>query len=90
MGLLRALAQPAPGDLVRTYVEELGEGAVDKNHVVLYRSLLARYALDPLDDLDDALYRQGALQLALGWNAEASCPRWPASTSATSSCRCTC
>jgi hypothetical protein len=55
---------------VRTYVEELGEGAVDKNHVVLYRGLLARYALDPLDDLDDALYRQGVLQLALGWNAQ--------------------
>ena len=51
-----------------------GEGAIDKNHVVLYRSLLTRYALDPLDDLDDALYRQGLVQLALGWNAERFLP----------------
>jgi hypothetical protein len=69
-GLLPHWRNPRLAPLVRTYVEELGEGAVDKNHVVLYRGLLARYALDPLDDLDDALYRQGVLQLALGWNAQ--------------------
>jgi hypothetical protein len=73
-GLLEHWRSPRVGDLVRTYVEELGEGAVDKNHVVLYRSLLARYALDPLDDLPDGLYEQGVLQLALGWNAEAFLP----------------
>lgn len=69
-GLMTHWQNPRLGDLVRTYVEELGEGAADKNHVVLYRSLLSRYALDPLDDLDDALYEQGVIQLALGWNAE--------------------
>ena len=73
-GLLPHWRSPRVADLVRTYVEELGEGAVDKNHVVLYRSLLARYALDPLDDLDDALYEQGLIQLALGWNADAFLP----------------
>ncbi|MBC5784724.1 iron-containing redox enzyme family protein [Ramlibacter sp. USB13] len=73
-GLLPHWQSPRLGDLVRTYVEELGEGAVDKNHVVLYRNLLARYALDPLDDLDDALYEQGLIQLALAWNAEAFLP----------------
>jgi hypothetical protein len=73
-GLLPHWRSARLGDLVRTYVEELGEGAVDKNHVVIYRSLLARYALDPLDDLPDALYEQGVLQLALGWNAEAFLP----------------
>jgi Iron-containing redox enzyme len=57
-------------DLVRTYVEELGEGAAGKNHVVLYRKLLARYGLDPLDDLGDDLHLQGLVQLALAWNAE--------------------
>ena len=61
-------------DLVRTYVEELGEGAPDKNHVLLYRGLLARYGLDPLDNLPDALYRQGLVQLALGCNAEIFLP----------------
>jgi hypothetical protein len=73
-GLLPHWGSPRLGDLVRTYVEELGEGAADKNHVVLYRSLLARYALDPLDDLPDALYEQGLIQLALAWNAEAFLP----------------
>lgn len=73
-GLLPHWRNPRLADLVRTYVEELGEGAIDKNHVVLYRSLLARHALDPLDDLPDALYEQGAIQLALGWNAEAFLP----------------
>ncbi|MGZ5179518.1 MAG: iron-containing redox enzyme family protein [Ramlibacter sp.] len=73
-GLVAHWHNPRLAELVRTYVEELGEGAIDKNHVVLYRSLLARYALDPLDDLDDALYRQGLVQLALGWNAERFLP----------------
>ncbi|MBH1964902.1 MAG: iron-containing redox enzyme family protein [Comamonadaceae bacterium] len=57
-------------DLVTTYVEELGGGAEDKNHVKLYRELLARYGLDPIDGLDDELYHQGLIQLALGWNAD--------------------
>ena len=61
-------------DLVRTYVEELGEGASDKNHVLLYRKLLTRYNLDPLDDLPEELYVQGLIQLALGWNAEEFLP----------------
>ena len=57
-------------DLVRTYVEELGEGAADKNHVVLYRKLLARYGLDPLDDLPEELHVQGLVQLSLACNAQ--------------------
>jgi hypothetical protein len=73
-GLLPHWGSPRFGDLVRTYVEELGEGAADKNHVVLYRNLLSRYALDPLDDLPDALYEQGLIQLALAWNAEQFLP----------------
>lgn len=73
-GLMPHWRNPRLSDLVRTYVEELGEGAPDKNHVVLYRRLLAAHALDPLDGLDDALYRQGLVQLALAWNAEAFLP----------------
>jgi hypothetical protein len=72
--LMAHAGNPRFADLVRTYLEELGDGAIDKNHVVLYRSLVARYGLDPLDDLPDALYHQGAVQLALGWNAEAFLP----------------
>ena len=61
-------------DLVRTYVEELGEGAADKNHVVLYRKLLARYGLDPLDDLPEEMHVQALVQLALACNAQEFLP----------------
>lgn len=61
-------------DLVTTYVEELGDGLADKNHVKLYRALLANYGLDPVDDLPDALYQQGLVQVALGWNAQEFLP----------------
>ena len=61
-------------NLVRTYVEELGDGAADKNHVVLYRRLLARYGLDTAEDLDDPFYTQGLIQLALAFNAESFLP----------------
>lgn len=73
-GLMPHAANPRFAQLVQTYVEELGEGALDKNHVVLYRNLLARHGLDPVDGLPDAFYRQGALQLALAWNAEEFLP----------------
>ena len=68
-GMLAHWANPRYADLVRTYVEELGEGLPDKNHVLLYRQLLARHDLESLDDLDDEAHRQGLVQLALGWNA---------------------
>jgi hypothetical protein len=73
-GLLAHWRNPRFADLVRTYVEELGEGAPDKNHVLVYRQLLRRYGLDPTDDLPDGLYRQGLIQLALACNAESFLP----------------
>ena len=69
-GLLPHWRNPRLADLVRTYLEELGEGAIEKNHVLIYRQLLARHDLDPSDDLDDNFYTQGLIQLALGCNAE--------------------
>ncbi len=69
-GLLRHWRNPRFSDLLRTYVEELGEGMADKNHVVIYRQLLSRYGLDPVEDLDDDFYTQGIIQLALAGNAE--------------------
>ncbi|SDM23088.1 Iron-containing redox enzyme [Oryzisolibacter propanilivorax] len=62
--------------LVHTYLEELGDGAPSKNHVLLYRRLLARHGIAVDDDgsLPDALYQQGLIQLALGWNAEEFLP----------------
>ncbi len=73
-GLLSYAQNPRFTDLIATYVEELGEGQADKNHVLLYRKLLQRHGLNPLHGLPDEFYTQGALQLALGWNADAFLP----------------
>ncbi len=74
-GVLRHWQNPRFSELVRTYVEELGDGRADRNHVLLYRQLLAAHGLDHWEDLPDAHYTQGALQLALaahtdGWLPE--------------------
>jgi hypothetical protein len=52
--------------LIRTYLEELGDGEPALNHVVLYRNLLTEHDCAPIAPLDDALYLQGAIQLGLG------------------------
>jgi hypothetical protein len=64
-GVLRHWQNPRYADLVRTYVEELGDGRADRNHVLLYRQLLAAHGLTQWQDLPDDRYTQGALQLAL-------------------------
>ena len=90
-GVVAHAANPHLLPLVRTYVEELGDGQPGKNHVTLYRQLLEQHGLawqdedaslgsgssDPQGDgngLDDSLYVQGLVQLALGWNAEEFLP----------------
>lgn len=58
--------------LLHTYLEELGDGAPDKNHVLLYHRLLAQHGIAVEDDasLPDALYEQGLIQLCLAWTAD--------------------
>lgn len=73
-GLVEHWRNPRFADLVRTYVEELGDGQPEQNHVLLYRGLLAQHGLEQIDDLPDELYRQGILQLALGWSAQEFLP----------------
>ncbi len=60
--------------LVRTYLEELGEGVAEQNHVLIYRNLLARHGCDDIETLDDECYIQGATQLALGYLARERLP----------------
>ncbi|MEH3085310.1 MAG: iron-containing redox enzyme family protein [Xylophilus ampelinus] len=69
-GVLRHWQNPRHADLVRTYVEELGDGQPGKNHVLLYRRLLAAHGLEHWRDLPDGHYTQGALQLALAAHGE--------------------
>ena len=60
--------------LIRTYLEELGDGDPAANHVVLYQRLLAENGCDMVPPLSDEHYIQGALQLALGYHAEQFLP----------------
>lgn len=52
--------------LIRTYLEELGDGDPALNHVLLYRNLLSEHDCAPNGLLDEVLYLQGTIQLALG------------------------
>ena len=64
-GLLPRWADPDFGTLIRIYLEELGEGVPEKNHVALYRKLITTHACDQFAALDERFYVQGAIQLAL-------------------------
>jgi hypothetical protein len=64
-GLMKDSANPQLSDLLFTYIEELGDGDADKNHVLLYRRLLDAQGIVDWADQPDAHYVQGALQLAL-------------------------
>lgn len=69
-GLLRHWDNPDFHPLIKTYLEELGDGAPDKNHVTIFRKLVAVHGCDGWQHLDDSHFVQGAIQLALAHNAE--------------------
>jgi len=52
--------------LIRTYLEELGMGDESQNHVTLFSNLLRATGAEGWEPTADALYEQGAVQLALG------------------------
>ena len=61
--------------LIKIYLEELGEGQPEKNHVVLYKKLLAAHGCDQWQHtLDDQHFVQGAIQLALASHADRFLP----------------
>jgi len=73
-GLLQHWQDSRFASLIQTYLEELGEGQPSKNHVVLYRKLLASQGCELRDDLDDEIYVQGAIQLGLAHLADRFLP----------------
>ncbi|WP_082493581.1 iron-containing redox enzyme family protein [Massilia sp. Leaf139] len=73
-GLLKHWDSPDFHPLIKTYLEELGEGAPSKNHVTIYRKLLATHGIEGWEELDDEHFMQGAIQLALGQNADRFLP----------------
>jgi hypothetical protein len=56
--------------LIKTYLEELGDGVPDKNHVTLYRRLLAAHGCEHWETLPEDHFVQGAIQLALAHRAD--------------------
>jgi len=53
--------------LIRTYLEELGEGRAHANHVAMYRKLLAVSGCEHGSPAGDGHYVQGAIQLCLAY-----------------------
>lgn len=73
-GLLQRWQEPRFRGLIQTYLEELGEGEPDKNHVVLYRKLLESLGCDDWQNLEDQNFVQGAIQLSLAEHADTFLP----------------
>lgn len=69
-GTLERWDDPAFRPLITTYLEELGSGLPNKNHVALYQRLLTGMGCDNWRTLPERNFVQGAIQLALAWNAE--------------------
>ena len=55
--------------LVRIYLEELGEGVPNKNHVAIFKKLIALHGCDQWSKLGDSYFVQGAIQLSLAHHA---------------------
>ncbi|MGJ7489642.1 iron-containing redox enzyme family protein [Variovorax sp. ZT4R33] len=73
-GTLRHAADPRMAGLAQTYLEELGNGDLTKNHVLLYRQLLQSHGLGDGAHLPDTSFEQGAIQLGLGQTTEQLLP----------------
>lgn len=73
-GTLERWDDPDFRPLIQTYLEELGDGVPEKNHVVLYKKLLAAHDCEHWLHLPDSHFVQGAIQLALGYDAERFLP----------------
>jgi hypothetical protein len=73
-GVLKSWDDARFSSLVQTYIEELGEGIPDKNHVLIYKNLLTSHGCDQWESLNDVHYLQGAIQLALAHHANEFLP----------------
>ena len=74
-GLLARWDDASLRPLIRIYLEELGSGVPDKNHVLIYRRLLEQHGGGQRwQHLSDDHFVQGAIQLALAFHAERYLP----------------
>jgi len=68
-GLLAQWRDDRYRNLIRIYLEELGEGRAGDNHVAMYRRLLAANGCEHGRPLSDEHYAQGAIQMSLASHA---------------------
>lgn len=61
-------------ELIQIYLEELGDGEAEKNHVLLYKKLLATHECTRWENLPDSNFIQGAIQLSLAQHASEFLP----------------
>ncbi|MDQ6629374.1 MAG: iron-containing redox enzyme family protein, partial [Pseudomonadota bacterium] len=73
-GLLRFWRDARMLPLIRTYLEELGDGVPAQHHVLLYRKLLAEHGCDRWHELGEEHHLQGAIQLSLAHHADELLP----------------
>ncbi len=73
-GALQHWHDPRFHGLIRTHLEELGNGDPRCNHVLIYQRLLDRLGCTQAMPLDDTRYLQGTLQLALGQHGDRYLP----------------
>ena len=72
--LLRRWRDPRYAGLVRIYLEELGKGEPQANHVLMFWRLLTRLDCDAGSQLAPRYFTQGAIQLCLAWLGEEFLP----------------
>lgn len=73
-GLLKQWRDPYLSPFIDIYLDELGHGVAEQNHVLLYRRLLAHEGVNTELPLSDAHFVQGAIQLALAHHADEFLP----------------
>ena len=73
-GTLNAWHDAGCEQLIRTYLDELGNGLSTQNHVVLYQQLMSKLGIPVSNNLPDSYYQQGCIQLALGLLGQAYLP----------------
>ena len=73
-GLLKYWEQGAMRPLITTYLEELGNGVPEKNHVVLFQQLIDAHGCAQWQGLPEEHFVQGLVQLAMAYNADRFLP----------------
>ncbi|MDB5937135.1 MAG: hypothetical protein JWQ01_4479 [Massilia sp.] len=73
-GLLKYWEQGAMRPLITTYLEELGNGVPEKNHVVIFQQLIDAHGCANWQGLPEDHFLQGLIQLAFAYNADKFLP----------------